>query len=296
MSNSRQQGLYYGEYLKIPSLLNLQHPKSAEGETPAHDETLFIIVHQVYELWFKQIIHELKSVRALFLQDVVEEMELFTVVQRMLRVNKIQGLLHDQLAIMETMTPMDFLEFRDLLIPASGFQSVQFREIQIMTGGPSAKGEYPYFFSRLNLKDREHLRDIARRPSLLELLEKWLGRIPFLFEERFDFWQQYCQVVEQMLEQDRQVIGANLHLSEKQREDQLENLLSTIETFKSLFDAKAYQQQVNQGVRRFSQKAMLGACLSFFTGGTPCSPCPTSCLIFYWTLMRGWPAGCTVMP
>ena len=125
MSNRQQTGLYYGDYLQIPSLLSLQRPQSAKVGEEAHDETLFIVVHQVYELWFKQIIHELKSIQGPFSSQPVSEEALSTMAQRLQRIGKIQNLLNGQLEVMETMSPMDFLEFRDLLMPASGFQSVQ---------------------------------------------------------------------------------------------------------------------------------------------------------------------------
>lgn len=270
---SNQQDMYYGNYLQIPSLLNLQHPQSAKLGAEAHDETLFIIVHQVYELWFKQIIHELKSVSAIFSQSFIVEETLSTVVQRLQRVNMIQGLLNEQFAVMETMTPMDFLEFRSLLVPASGFQSVQFREIEIMMGLPQARlGGHQCFLDRLSLPDRQYLEAVGKRPSLLELLEKWLTRTPFLAakglsdfsemarqqEEGFYFWPEYRRVVEDMLQEDRLAIVANSHLDEQQREAQLENLLATTKTFESLFDVQAYAKQRAEGKRYFSQKAMLG--------------------------------------
>ncbi len=139
-----QAGLDYGEYLRLGELLSCQSPKSAERGQPAHDEMLFVIVHQVYELWFKQVLHELDSVMALFREDSVDERGIGVAVSRLQRVTEIQKILVDQLRVLETMTPLDFLEFRDLLVPASGFQSWQFRLIENKLGlraseaGPSA--------------------------------------------------------------------------------------------------------------------------------------------------------------
>ncbi|EQC49669.1 tryptophan 2,3-dioxygenase family protein, partial [Bacteriovorax sp. DB6_IX] len=144
--------VYYGEYLELDKLLDSQNPKSKKIGNEAHDETLFIIVHQVYELWFKQILHELHSVREIFDNSKVEESQLSTVVHRLERIKKIQGVLIDQLDVMESMTPMDFLEFRDLLVPASGFQSVQFREIEILMGlktNQRKEVDRQYFLGRL---------------------------------------------------------------------------------------------------------------------------------------------------
>ena len=118
--------MYYGSYLHVNTLLSLQTPRSAAGgRAPAHDELLFIITHQAYELWFKQIIHELDSVRAMFGTATVDERDMGVAVSRLQRVNEIQLLLVQQISVLETMSALEFLAFRDFLYPASGFQSVQ---------------------------------------------------------------------------------------------------------------------------------------------------------------------------
>jgi tryptophan 2,3-dioxygenase len=91
--------------------------KSDEYKNPAHDEMLFIIVHQVYELWFKQIMHELDSVIKMFREETIDEKNIGVAVSRILRITEIQKLLIEQLRVLETMTPLDFLDFRDYLFP-----------------------------------------------------------------------------------------------------------------------------------------------------------------------------------
>lgn len=118
--------LTYGSYLKIPELLSLQQ---YESDPPAHDELLFITIHQAYELWFKQILFELDSVA-----EAIEEDEVYEASRLLQRVLQIEELLIEQIHILETMTPRDFLRFRSALNPASGFQSVQFREVEFLTG------------------------------------------------------------------------------------------------------------------------------------------------------------------
>jgi tryptophan 2,3-dioxygenase len=118
--------LTYGGYLKIPELLQLQQLLS---DPPQHDELLFILIHQVYELWFKQILHELDSIMERLDQDQVLGAQ-----RLMKRCIEIQRLLVAQVDVLETMTPVDFLAFRDHLTPASGFQSAQFREIEFVSG------------------------------------------------------------------------------------------------------------------------------------------------------------------
>ncbi|HET9772671.1 MAG TPA: tryptophan 2,3-dioxygenase family protein, partial [Acidimicrobiia bacterium] len=122
-----KEPVYYWDYLHLDRLLSAQEPLS---DPPAHDELLFIVVHQAFELWFKQILFELDGVLEVMGREVVAEKDMGEVVSRLMRITKIQRLFLDQLDVLETMTPLDFLEFRDVLIPASGFQSVQFRLIE----------------------------------------------------------------------------------------------------------------------------------------------------------------------
>jgi tryptophan 2,3-dioxygenase len=129
--------LTYGGYLKVPELLSLQHLLS---DPPQHDELLFIVIHQVYELWFKQLLHEIDS--------IMERLDTDQVLgaQRLLkRCIEIQRVLVGQVDVLETMTPVDFLAFRDHLTPASGFQSAQFREVEFVSGlkNPRFIAHYP---------------------------------------------------------------------------------------------------------------------------------------------------------
>ena len=118
--------LTYGSYLRLAELLDQQR---LESDPPAHDELLFITIHQVYELWFKQVLHELTASR-----DAMLSGELWLAEHLLRRVHTIERVLTQQVDILETMTPQDFGEFRHRLSPASGFQSVQFREIEFLSG------------------------------------------------------------------------------------------------------------------------------------------------------------------
>ncbi|MFZ0032750.1 MAG: tryptophan 2,3-dioxygenase family protein [Candidatus Cybelea sp.] len=118
--------LSYSSYLKVDKLLALQQPLSRPRH---HDEMLFIIIHQVYELWFKQLLHEVDgTMRALDRDDLLR------VAKHFRRIHAIQRLLEQQVDILETMTPQEFNQFRDNLNPASGFQSIQFRELEFACG------------------------------------------------------------------------------------------------------------------------------------------------------------------
>lgn len=120
------QPLTYGRYLKVPELLSLQRCLSSPAQ---HDELLFIVIHQVYELWFKQVLHEIESAIGLLDRDRIGE-----ATRLLRRVVEIQRVLIAQVKVLETMRPQDFLGFRYNLNPASGFQSVQFRELEFLLG------------------------------------------------------------------------------------------------------------------------------------------------------------------
>ena len=118
--------LTYSSYLKLPELLALQEPRSDPVE---HDELLFIVIHQVYELWFKLVLHESEKVR-----HDLESGDLYGAIATLKRARTIMKTLVGQLDILETMTPLSFASFRDRLETASGFQSAQFRELEFLFG------------------------------------------------------------------------------------------------------------------------------------------------------------------
>lgn len=255
-------GTYYGEYLQLDKILNAQELKSALQGTPAHDEMLFIITHQAYELWFKQIIFELESIVDVFENSTVEDKQMGQVVHRLARIKTIQRVLIPQLEIIETMTPLDFLEFRDLLVPASGFQSIQFKTVEILLGIKRRfriEADREFFHSRLKPSDLEILEALEARPSLLELTDRWLARMPFLEFGEFDFWQEYDRAVNKMLDSDRQIIESNPTLSEREKTFQLDDLASTRLRFQSLLDEDKFNQLREAGEFRLSRQGFLAA-------------------------------------
>lgn len=178
---------YYSDYLMLDKILDAQHPLSfLPGNLPAHDEMLFIIIHQAYELWFKQLIYEVESVITIMQKPSLNDNgpELQTVVHRVNRVNTILKVLVQQVEIMETMTPMDFLDFRDLLRPASGFQSVQFKLLEAKLGlaFEQRHGQH-YYTSSLRPEFKEQITAAESAPGLLQLMDNWLERMPFFDEE-----------------------------------------------------------------------------------------------------------------
>ena len=148
--------LTYGGYLRLPELLGAQQPKS---NPPAHDELLFITVHQVYELWFQQLLHEATTAR-----NAMTAGELWWARHLLARMHRIERVLISQIDVLETMTPQDFLTFRRLLAPASGFQSVQFRELEFISGAKDPA--VVQRFRGLTDAERERLRRRLAEPTL----------------------------------------------------------------------------------------------------------------------------------
>lgn len=261
---SSDQKMNYHDYLQIDRLLSAQAPESVKKGQPAHDEMLFIIVHQVYELWFKQILTELGSVLEIFNRDNVDEKLMGLVVSRLARVNEIMKLLIDQVAIMETMTPLDFLEFRDLLIPSSGFQSMQFRTLENRLGLKREsrlqynQGDYD---ALLKPEQRPVMTEMEQQPSLFDRVEKWLERTPFLQMQGFDFWKTYKAAVEQGLKNDLEIIARNPALSEADRQRNQMILEGSLASFRALFDEKTYGEARAKGEWRLSYKAIHAALL-----------------------------------
>ena len=197
-----QKEIHYHDYLQLDKILNAQDLESARHEISAHDEMLFIIIHQTYELWFKQLHHEADSVLQIMRKPSLNDNspELQTVVHRLGRMATILRVLIHQIDVLETMTPMDFLDFRDLLRPASGFQSWQFKVLEAKLG---LKFEYrhgkEYYTSQLKEEHIKIIKKAEEEMSFLQLVNDWLERMPFApsnspgGEEwnNFDFWATY---------------------------------------------------------------------------------------------------------
>ena len=154
----------YSSYLKLDELLSLQQPLSSG---PEHDETLFIVIHQVYELWFKEILHELD-----YLKVLLERLDTPRALQTLKRVLTILKVVVAQIDVLETMTPLDFLSFRERLESGSGFQSFQFRELEFLLGAKNAAvlERYP--------AGGEHRRRLERRlaePTVWDAFLRYLA-------------------------------------------------------------------------------------------------------------------------
>ena len=193
--------IHYHDYLQLEKILNAQNTESGKRNLPAHDEMLFIIIHQAYELWFKQLHYETDSVIEIMKKPALNDNspELQTVVHRLNRVVTILRVLVHQIDIMETMTSMDFLDFRDMLRPASGFQSWQFKELEAKLGLKyEQRHGQEYYISQLRKEHVAIIKKAESEKSLLQLVNKWLERMPLApawppskGNEQDSFWQQY---------------------------------------------------------------------------------------------------------
>ncbi|CAN5822035.1 N/A [soil metagenome] len=283
----------YGDYLGLDGLLDTQHPVSSLDGRPAHDEMLFIIVHQAFELWFKQILWELDAIMATMSAEVVAARELSRAVARLRRVVAIQPLLRGQLEVLETMTPLDFLDFRDALVPASGFQSGQFRLIENRLGvdaGTRLRIKGAPYHARLAPDDRERALAAEHEPSLRTHVDRWLARTPFLRFGDFDFWTAYRTAVNDMLDRERAIIEHNPNLDDDARAEQLASHDETIDGFSALFDRDRYAELHARGHRQLSYEAFVAALLITLYRDEPIFHLPFQLLVALTDIDEGFTA------
>jgi len=209
MEKKERAPVYYSDYLQLDKILTAQQPESAKEGIKANDEMLFIIIHQAYELWFKQILHELDIVRAIFRQPNIHNNtpDIYNSVHRLKRIGSILEVAVMQMGILETMTPLDFLDFRDLLRPASGFQSIQFKMIEAALGlRYDQRYGKAYYLSQLTQADVASVKQAEHEQSLLVLINEWLERMPYVKDEGYwkdnsysSFWSKYKEAYAESL-------------------------------------------------------------------------------------------------
>ena len=170
MSNNHDAALTYSSYLKVDELLKLQQPLS---EGPEHDELLFIVIHQTYELWFKEMIHEYKAA-----QKALESGDTHYSLAILGRIRTIMKICVAQIDILETMTPLQFNSFRDRLGASSGFQSAQFREVEAILGRRDSRAA-----SHLMPDDRAKVESLMKAPSLWDSTLKYVHSRGFVIPD-----------------------------------------------------------------------------------------------------------------
>lgn len=262
--DTKYSSVHYSDYLELDKILDSQHLRSIEVGSPAHDEMLFIIIHQVYELWFKQILHELDSILDNFPNIESDERVVGTAVARLNRITEIQKIMIDQIRVLETMTPLDFLDFRNYLIPASGFQSFQFRLVEIKLGlRPEKRLTYNEKSYNVVFSDdkKQTLKDLETKKSLFELVESWLERTPFLEVGDFKFKEKYLQAVQNMVDREQNAIESTEYLEEEAKNIRIKMLKEMQFYIETSLDEEKHNELINSGNVRLSYKATIAALL-----------------------------------
>jgi tryptophan 2,3-dioxygenase len=252
----------YSEYLRLDRILDAQKPWSSIGGQPAHDEMLFIIFHQTYELWFRQILFELDDIQRRFSASVVDDRDMQPILARLDRIAAIWRLLVRQLDVLETMAPQDFLDFRESLRSASGFQSWQFRIIEARLGLRRAD-RIPVFHGHFDAAlDADHKQQIARAessPSVYDQIDSWLARTPFVDWGNYRFWESYRAAVDQML--DAKAAVARQTVSGAALAAELEAIDRGRRKFHLIFDESEHAKGVEEGLGRMSWRGLQAALL-----------------------------------
>jgi len=241
--------------------------KSAEAGEPVPDEHLFIVIHQAYELWFKQIIFDLDVIRSLFNNVIVDETKTLRIVSGLERTVRILKLLADQIQVLETMSPLDFVEFRKYLTPASGFQSLQFRLLENKLGVTSDRRvkynaqHYRQVFE--DVIDKQKITESEESPSLLQLVDRWLSRTPGLYptEDEPGFWKQYLCAVERYLDDMKK--DALMEKGEAKLQA-IAEYEKTKRSFETITDEREHLLFMQKSERRLSHKATRGALMINF--------------------------------
>ncbi len=283
---NKEKPLYYSDYLELDKILVAQHPKSASQLTiPVHDETLFIIVHQAFELWFLQVRHELKSVIKFLEKESIDDNsdDMTNIVQRLDRVIRIIKLTIMQFDILETMQPLDFLEFRALLNPASGFQSKQFRLIEAMLGLQLVNRHMPEHYKNsgnhhggFTIEDYEEITDAENNFTILQGVKRWLSRMPY-FKNSFwtdyqlmypfntivdnKFASDYYNIYDQIQKEIRDKVIEDDNIEESVKKKAREDYTQLVSTFKNLF--------FDKGATSFTSEEMTAAMFIMLYRQTP---------------------------
>lgn len=247
--------LTFGSYLKLDQLLSAQEPLGVAHGNPAHDEMMYIIVHQAYELWFKLVIFELDSVIKILNSDFVDERDISLCVNRFRRMSIVQEILGKQFDVLDTMTPLDFLDFRGYLATASGFQSLQFRLIENRMG---MQHEQRLTYANMPYSACFHGQELSRvqqsekSPSLFDALNKWLERTPFVMSKEFNFLEAFKVALGKYLNPDSN--GAAGYGGAQDSD-----MFQKDPTLSALFNREVYEKLQAEGRRRLSWQAFVAA-------------------------------------
>lgn len=250
----------YDEYLCLDNILDAQKPLSDAAGAPAHDEMLFIQFHQIYELWFKQILFELDDIQKRFSADIMNDKDMQPILHYLSRIVEIFKHLESMIDILETMPPQSFVDFREHFGTASGFQSLQFRLIETRLGllrENRLSVFHGEFDKDLQDASKQAIKKAETSDSLYVQLDTWLSRTPFVELGAYNFWDEYRGAVHAML--DDKIKGAKSHLSGETLDKELAALERGRDKFDSIFDENKHKKAQEDGAWRMSWKALQAA-------------------------------------
>ena len=250
----------YGEYLGLEKILTAQNPRSEAAGLAAHDEMLFIQFHQVYELWFKQILFELDDVIGRLSGAVVDEHDMQPILTYLGRIVEILKQLESMVDVLETMPPQSFVDFREHLGTASGFQSAQFRLIETRLGLERKSRLCVFhgqFDDNLLAQSKKDIQSAEAKPTLFQSLDSWLSRTPFVNIGDYTFWKEYRAAVHTMF--DEKAKQAKAALSGDTLKQELEAFERGKQKFESIFDETQHAAAQKEGRWRLSWKALQAA-------------------------------------
>uniref|UniRef100_A0A671PP28 tryptophan 2,3-dioxygenase n=1 Tax=Sinocyclocheilus anshuiensis TaxID=1608454 RepID=A0A671PP28_9TELE len=275
VNKASKGGRIYGDYLQLDKIVTSQVLQSELKGNKIHDEHLFIVTHQAYELWFKQVLWELDSVREIFISGHVSSL-------------KHEDLLFSIIAF--SSIDLRFFVHREYLSPASGFQSLQFRLLENKIGVPhNQRVPYNRRHYRDNFRDQESelLLHSEQEPMLLQLVEQWLERTPGLEEDGFNFWGKLETNIFEGLRREKEQIEQKP--ASEMKEEMMAELIKQRDIFLSLFDVKRHDHSSRD--RRLSYKALQGALMIYFYREEPRFQVPFQLLTSLMdidTLMTKW--------
>lgn len=277
-------GQTYPEYLQLDKILTAQKLKSEADGQRVDDEHLFIVIHQAHELWFKQIIFDLDIVRKLLNNTIVDETKTLKIVSGLDRIVKILSLLTEQITLLDTMSPLDFVDFRKYLTPASGFQSLQFRILENKLGVKQErriKYNAQHYKNVFNDEDLKALNTTEEEKSLLTLIESWLERTPGLKSTSEDegFWSKYESSVNRYLS-DLAKQAEDPSNTEEIKKQLKAEYSKTSDAFQSILDPRQHEQHIRNGNRLLSHDATKGAMMIYFYRDMPRFSQPYQILTF----------------
>lgn len=269
----------YGNYLNVDAILGAQAPLGAAAGKPVHDEMLFIVFHQIYELWFKQILFELDEVIRRGSADTVDERDMQPILTYLGRIVEILKQLERMIDVLETMPPQSFIDFREHLGTASGFQSAQFRVIEIRLGlkRESRLGVFRgQFDDNLQPATREAIRAAEAAPTLFDTLDRWLSRTPFVHLHSYTFWNDYRLAVHDVFEE--RIRRARVTVTGDALAHELDAIEHGEDKFRTIFDEKLHAAAQREGRWRLSWKALQAALFITLYRYTPVLQAPYALL------------------